>query len=169
MLPVCRRGGQLSKGEQVPKVAWLAGGGLAGVCAATHTGLLRKGPLETVLLWVCEPCKGCSHSPAPASVQPSTSPLPSITLQWSPPRAALPSCALRKPASCLLSNTDRTEDRAVVVSGSQAAERQLPPATLPLLIQRTVGPEPWAPRKAGQFIWAFLDQTLAVWQAPCWA
>ena len=33
-----------------------AGGGLAGVCAsalATHTeGLMRKGPLETVLLWV---------------------------------------------------------------------------------------------------------------------
>lgn len=138
MLPVCRRGGQLSKGEQVPKAVWLAGGGLAGVCAATHPGLPRKGSLETVLLWVWEPCKGCSHSLALASIQPSTSPLPFITRQWSP-RAGLPSCALRKPASCLLSKTDHTEDRAVVVSGSQAAERQLPPATLPLLIQRDGG------------------------------
>lgn len=35
MLLVYRRGGQLSKGQQVPMVVWLADGGPAGVCAAS--------------------------------------------------------------------------------------------------------------------------------------
>lgn len=147
----------------MPKVVWPAGEGLAGVCAATHTGLLRKGPLGTVLLWVWEPCKGCSHSPAPALVQPSTSLLPFMTRQWSP-RASLPSCTLRKPASLLLSKTDHTEDRAVVVSDSQAAEQQLPPPLCHCSSSGTVGLEPWAPRKAGQFIRVFFDQR---WISTC--